>query len=145
MARTLTLALFCMLICATAALAAPRRPDLGVLKLTVTAEDIQAGGSMTIDDKVGNAGNSTAKPSRIAYYLSVDATKSAGDIPIGSRSVGRIRAGKAVSGSITLTAPNAVGLFRVIACADDQKRVRESNESNNCRAVASDLHLVTSA
>jgi hypothetical protein len=141
MARTLTLALVCTLVCATTAFAAARRPDLGVVKLTLTAEYIPARGQMTIKDKIGNAGTSTAKPSRTGYYLSTDASKSSGDILIGYRSVGRIKAGKAVAGSVTLTAPNAVGLFRVIACADDKKRVRESQESNNCRAIARDVHF----
>jgi hypothetical protein len=37
--------------------------------------------------------------------------------------------------------PNAVGLFRVLACADDKQRVRESQETNNCRAIARDLRI----
>ena len=116
-----------------------------MLKVALMTDEIAAGGSLQINDKVGNAGNATAKPSRVGYYLSVDATKSKDDIRLGERSVRRLKAGKAAGGSATVTLPNAVGLFRVIACADDRRRVRESSESNNCRAVARDLRITSGA
>jgi subtilase family serine protease len=144
-ARTLLIALTALLICASAALAAVKRPDLGMVKVAVMTDEIPAGGDLLIEDKVGNAGNAPAGPSRIGYYLSIDATRSADDILLGSRAVGRLKPGKARAGSATVTVPNAVGLFRVIACADDKRRVRESHESNNCRSIARDLRITSSA
>jgi subtilase family serine protease len=141
LARTLLVALVGALALATAATAASPRPDLGIVKVAPAAYEVATGGKLTIKDKIGNAGKATAKPSQVGYYLSVDALKSAGDILLGHRSVGRLRAGKAAAGSVALTAPNAVGLFRVIACADDKRRVKESHESNNCRAIARDLRI----
>ena len=143
MARTLSLALIALLICATAAFAATKRPDLGMLSVTVMADEVPAGGKLAVRDKVGNAGKATAKASQVGYYLSTDATKSSDDIFLGSRKVSALKAGKARGGSVTLTIPNAVGLFRVIACADDNKRVKESVESNNCRAVARDVRVTS--
>jgi subtilase family serine protease len=140
MARTLSLALIALLLCATAAFAAAARPDLGMLKVT-TASELTAGGEMTVKDKVGNAGRAAARPSSVGYYLSTDERRSADDILLGHRSVGRLAAGKAKAGSATLKVPNALGLFRVIACADDKRRVRESSERNNCRATARDVHI----
>jgi trimeric autotransporter adhesin len=145
MARTLLLALTALLICATAAFGAAKRPDLGMVNLTVMADEVPAGGTLSVRDKVGNAGNATAKASQVGYYLSTDEWGSTDDIPMGSRKVSALKPGKARSGSVQLTVPNAIGLFRVIACADDKKRIKESQESNNCRAVARDIRITASA
>jgi trimeric autotransporter adhesin len=141
MARTVPLVLVALLICATAAFAATRRADLGVVKVGVMADEVAAGGQLSVRDKIGNAGNATARATQVGYYLSIDEKKSADDMLLGSRKVGALKPGRARSGSVTLTVPNAVGLFRVIACADDKKRVRESSESNNCRSIARDLRI----
>jgi subtilase family serine protease len=143
MARTLPLVLVAVLIGATAAFGAARRPDLGIVRVTVMADEVAAGDQLSVRDKVGNVGDATARASQIGYYLSFDATKSADDIRLGSRKLTALKARRARAGAVTLTMPNAVGLFRVIACADDKKRVKESNEANNCRAIARDLRIST--
>ena len=145
MARTLLLALIALLIFATAAFAAARRPDLGMVSVTAMTDEAPAGGKLSIRDKVGNAGKATARASQVGYYLSIDATWSSNDIYLGSRKVSALKAGKARAGSASLTVPRAIGLFRVIACADDKKRVKESQESNNCRAMARDIRITSPA
>jgi subtilase family serine protease len=139
-ARAVLIALASVLVCAAAGLAASPRPDLGVVKLVVP-DEATAGGKLTIRDRTGNAGKATAKGSQTAYYLSIDARKSANDIALGHRSVGRLKPGKTSAGSATVTVPNASGLFRVIACADDKGRIRESREANNCRAAPRDIRI----
>jgi hypothetical protein len=114
-----------------------------MVKLTVVADEVPAGGKLAVRDKVGNAGKAAAKASVVGYYLSTDEFKSKDDILMGSRKVSALKAGKARSGSVSLTVPNAVGLFRVIACADDKKRVKESHEANNCRAIARDIRITS--
>jgi CARDB len=141
LARTLVIVLAAALVFAAAAVAASPRPDLRVLKVQPASDEATALGELTIKDRIGNAGKATAKPSRIGYYLSTDETRSANDILLGHRTVGRLKSGERAPGSVTLTLPNALGLFRVIACADDQRRVKESSESNNCRAIARDVRI----
>jgi hypothetical protein len=56
---------------------------------------------------------------------------------IGVRSIGRLRPGASSRGSKTLRIPSSLpsGSYRLLACADARKRIRESNERNNCRAA----------
>jgi subtilase family serine protease len=46
--------------------------------------------------------------------------------------------GASSSASITVTVPSStpLGTYDLLACADDQKVVAETNEANNCRAAA---------
>jgi hypothetical protein len=126
---------------AAAAVAAAPRPDLRMLNVVATRDEVVSGGKLTIKDRIGNAGRAAARPSQIGYYLSTDTTKSASDIPLGQRPAGSLKPGKSKAGSVTVTVPSAAGLFRVIACADDKGRVKESREANNCRAIPRDIQI----
>jgi subtilase family serine protease len=54
-----------------------------------------------------------------------------------------LAAGASSSGSVTATIPasTAVGVYFVLACADDTGAVPETNENNNCRASAGTVQV----
>lgn len=114
-------------------------PDLVISSLSSPPASVAAGGKFAISDTATNQGTVYAIPSSTRYYLSLDATKSAGDIALsGTRAIGGLAPGAASSGGRTLTvpAPRTVGTYYLLACADDTGKVGESDDSNNCRAAS---------
>jgi hypothetical protein len=107
------------------------RADLVEKAVSVT----EHGRSLRVTDAVRNRGATTAPPSTTGYYLA--------RVRIGGRSVGRLRPRTTSRGSTTLTIPTSIapGSYRLLACADDRKRIRESNERNNCRAASQPLEV----
>jgi len=97
------------------------------------------GSRFYVSDTVRNQGTVRADRSTTRFYLSLDATKTAGDILLsGSRSIGRLSAGTSSSGNTRIRVPAgaALELYYVLVCADDTSQVPESNELNNCRVSA---------
>ena len=77
------------------------------------------------------------------YYLSFDTVKGTGDILLGgSRAIPALAAwkqpGDHSTGSATVTIPatTPVGVYHVLACADDVNVVKEQNEDDDCIASA---------
>jgi subtilase family serine protease len=70
------------------------------------------------------------------YLLSLDATRSASDLSLGTRSVAALGPGGTSSATVQLTIPTTVGpgAYFVLACADDPGAVPESSETDNCAA-----------
>jgi subtilase family serine protease len=100
---------------------------------------VVAGGKFNLTDTVFNQGQAAAGASTARYHLSVDATKSAGDVLlIGTRSVVSLAPGTASTGSRSVTVPSVTpaGIYYVLACADDLAKVGESDNTNNCMASA---------
>src|SRR5205823_3817583 len=62
----------------------------------------------------------------------------------GSRSVSSLAAGQTSSGNATLTIPSAapLGVYYLLACADDLNAVAETSETNNCIASTSTVQVV---
>ncbi|GAA5123700.1 hypothetical protein GCM10023339_44040 [Alloalcanivorax gelatiniphagus] len=119
---------------ASAAAASPR-PDLTITSVTVTGA-AKPGEVISVSTKVKNASKAKAPATRTTFALSTD--KSAGGdvtLPVKSK-VKALKPGKraSVKASVVLPASTADGSYFVIACADGGKKVRESNEKNNCRA-----------
>jgi CARDB protein len=112
--------LFVLLGSSTAA-----RPDLVELSVSVS----QHGRSVVVTDVVRNRGTGVASASTTGYYL-------AGRF-IGSRAVGRLRTGATSRRTVRLAIPRTMpsGSSRLTACSDTRRRVRESNERNNCRVA----------
>ena len=84
-----------------------------------------------------SAGASTTR-----YYLSTDTAKGNGDVLLtGSRMVGILGASGFSTGAATVTVPSATapGVYRVFACADDLKVVKELSEINNCTIAATSV------
>jgi len=108
-------------------------PDLVVSALTV-ASGAGAGGTVTVSDTTKNQGaGSTTATSTTAFYLSTNTAFDAGDRPVGSRTVMSLGAGQAQKLSTTLQIPSdvATGSYFILARADGNNEVAESNESNN--------------
>ena len=91
-------------------------------------------------DTTKNAGTITVGPSATHFYLSSNASLSADDTPLGTRTVGTLTAGQVSSGNTTLTIPGGTpaGSYYLFVKADGANAVTETQESNN-----SDLQLVS--
>ena len=126
---------------AVPAVAAAPKPDLAVTSVTTSTSDLVAGQQARIRTKVANFGKAPAGASQTAYYLSFDERYSKNDLALGKSAVPKLGAHRATIGSVKLVVPNAAGLFRLIACADAGRRVKESNEANNCRATLTDVRV----
>jgi subtilase family serine protease len=111
-------------------------PDLDVSSFSVPSEGA-AGATISVTDKVTNAGGSSAPASATTFFLSPNATLGAGDILLsGSRSVPILAAGGFSEGPTDLTIPSttAVGSYYIIAKADGAGAIVETTETNNTYA-----------
>src|SRR4051794_7615341 len=110
-------------ICASPAAASKQGPDLTVSKLVVHGSPV-AGQSFTAALTVRNAGRRRAQASATSVVLSRDA--------LGRRKVAALASRKAAKATLSVTVPagTAAGRYRVVACADAGKRVKETNERN---------------
>ncbi len=116
-------------------------PDLAVSALSAPATG-GAGFPVTVTDTTKNQGSgSTAVPSRTSFYLSSNSTYGAGDVLLGSRTVGILAPNALSSASTTFTIPVSTlpGSYYIVALADDGGAVPERDETNNTRAVL--IHL----
>ena len=109
-------------------------PDL-VVSVLVTPTSGVAGSALTATDTVKNQGADVANGSLTSFYLSANATLSADDILLGTRTVATVGVGLTETGSVTLVIPasTAAGTYYIIAKADGQNVVLESLENNNTR------------
>ncbi|MBA3403820.1 MAG: PQQ-dependent sugar dehydrogenase, partial [Gemmatimonadaceae bacterium] len=118
------------------------RPDLVLSAVSSPGGYLAPGGTFTVSDTVINQGGYSSGVSTTRYYLSIDATKSAGDLMLtGTRSVPALTSSGASAENATVTIPasTALATYYVVACADDLKKVIELQEGNNCRASGTQL------
>jgi subtilase family serine protease/subtilisin family serine protease len=122
--------------------------DLVVSALTVPAS-ASAGDAVTVTDTVRNQGGGPAEASTLRFYLSTDATLDAADAGLGSRAVPTLAVGASHNGSTSVTIPAGTtpGLWYVLAVADGDQAVVESDETNNlaARSIQIGPDLVVSA
>jgi uncharacterized repeat protein (TIGR01451 family) len=111
-------------------------PDLMETSISIPMSAAFPGGALEVTDTMVNYGTGMAGSSTTRYYLSLDTTKSSGDVLIGSRSVGALLPTGGLQGTVSVTVPayTAAGTYYVLACADDLGAVLESDETNNCLA-----------
>jgi hypothetical protein len=116
---------------------APRSSDLVETAIFVAKHTVRPGAPLRVTDAVRNRGRAGAPASAAGYYLSRNRTRGPGDVRIGRRSIGSLQPGASSRGSASVRIPGsaATGAYRVLACADDRHRIRESDEWNNCRAT----------
>jgi subtilase family serine protease len=122
---------------ASAATMVVGRPDLRTTAVSNPPAVIRPGRSFSVTDTVYNGGAAAASSSTTRYYISADASRGAGDLLLGgTRSISSLAPASAATGSKSVTVPSAapVGLYYLLACADDRLVVPESNETNNCLA-----------
>ena len=123
-----------------------RAPDLVEASVSNPPAMASPGESFSVTDTVTNAGNASAGPSTTRYYLSLDIKKTNTDpLLTGTRAITALAAGSASSGSVTVTipAPIASASYYLLACADDLKKLPESNEKNNCRASVTKVTITS--
>jgi sugar lactone lactonase YvrE len=110
----------------------PQTYGVGSVMLGATAT---SGGSLQISDTVLNQGGGIAGASTTGFYLSTNGTIKG--TYLGYRYVGTLNA-DASSGPVTtpLTLPTSLsGTYYVMACANYNNAVSESNTANNCTAA----------
>jgi subtilase family serine protease len=94
------------------------------------------GGKFTVSDTARNQGTIPSAASYTRFYLSADDVKGIGDVLLtGTRAVASLAAEASSSGSRNVTVPSTtpLGVYRVLACADDTNKVSEQDNAN-CRA-----------
>jgi Tol biopolymer transport system component len=113
------------------------RPDL--LEILVWAPNSgRAGSPVLVTDLTANTGSGMAGASNTRFYLSTNPTFDAGDRPLALRSIGSLPSGGVSPGFTVVVIPNgtAPGNYYLIAVADADGVVVESNEANNVSARA---------
>jgi subtilase family serine protease/subtilisin family serine protease len=106
-----------------------------------------AGGAVAVTDTTTNLGAGTAEPTVTRFYLSTNTAVDASDALLGARTVPALAGGASSSGTTSLIIPSSTptGTHYLLALADGDKRVLETNESNNLAfrsiAVGGDLRV----
>ena len=118
--------------------------DLVVSAFTVPTKG-GAGQPLIVSETTSNPGAAPVTATVTRFYLSVNASLDGADTMIGSRDVPVLGGGASSALSTTLTIPSTVaaGTYSLIAKADGDAGVLETNESNNALArtvtIGSDL------
>src|SRR4051794_7246716 len=160
MPTRLLLALLCLLAVPATALAVPADPprgttahaaakrratvDLVVAKLAGAPATLRANQAFTVSATVANRGRGTARRSAVRFYLSPDGRKGRGAIALnGVGATKTLKTHRRAGRTVRLTAPGtlAAGTYRLVACADDLRKVRERSDANNCRAAAGTIRV----
>ena len=107
-------------------------PDLTVSSVNAPLTAV-AGATITVTDTIRNFGAEAAAPSTTRFYLSLNGSLDAADIPIDAqRAVPAIAANTWHTGSTSVTLPTGVtGSFFLLVVADGYAVVAESSEVNN--------------
>jgi CARDB len=109
-------------------------PDLTVTTLSNPPASMPQ--SFTVNYTVANIGNGAAAASDTLFYLATKPKHSHRDKQIGSQSIGALNPGAHESLTAQVTLPSTVkpGSYFLIACANGDRRIGESNKANDCRA-----------
>ncbi len=118
-------------------------PDL-VVSTLLAPSSAGPGSAAVVGNTIKNQGAGQAGASTAKFYLSTDSTLDPGDVLLGSRAVPDLAPGAISVESTSLTIPvgTALGTYFVIAKADADGAVAETNEDNNT-SVSSGVALGT--
>jgi RHS repeat-associated protein len=132
----LTAVLWCGM--ASAAVAKPR-PDLVVRAVSAPPASVQAGKGFEVTAMVANRGRRPAARSQLRFAL-----VGGGNWALATRGMRALRPGKRARGRVAVTVPASLapGVYRLSACADAARRVRERSERNNCRTARQAVTVV---
>jgi subtilase family serine protease len=114
-------------------------PDLIVSSLAAPSA-ATAGSAISVSETTKNQGGA-ATASTTRYYLSTNSAYEAGDVSIGFRSVSGLTSSASSPATVLLTIPagTATGNYSILARADADSQLSESNEANNVRAAS--IHI----
>jgi subtilase family serine protease/subtilisin family serine protease len=124
---------------ATVMIASDDQPgDLVVSSVSAPATGA-AGSTISITDTTRNQGSWPTQSAETGFYLSANSTLGSTDTFLGSRVVPALDAGATNAESTTVTVPTTItpGTYYVIAKADWNSAVSETNENNNIRGSSS--------
>ena len=113
-------------------------PDAIVSALTAPG-NVSRGATVSISSTTKNqAGGSTGVSSSTKFYFSTDTVLDGGDTLLGTRSIPVLAPGAADASSISVTIPNSLppcttNICSLIAVADANTQVQETDETNNIR------------
>jgi hypothetical protein len=112
------------------------QPDLVVKKVSKPPKTGVVGSKLKLVVKVKNAGGAKAGKSKLGLYLGQGKKHRKKDKRLKRVKVKPLAAGKSkkLKLRVTLPAKSKLGSYRIFACADDTKRVKESTE-RNCKAT----------
>ncbi|MCE3258751.1 MAG: hypothetical protein K0S12_392 [Bacteroidetes bacterium] len=112
--------------------------DLRITAQTVSAPSVAAGAGLTISSTLQNAGTASSPASTIGYYLSTDTVYNSSDIFLTTASCASLASNGTLQkqSSIVIPAGTAAGNYYVVAYADPNNAIAESNEANNYKANA---------
>lgn len=134
-----------MLVANGPAHTAPKRPkpNLAVTAIIGFPEEVLAAQSFGVKVLTGNFAAAPAGGSRLSLHLSRDGKISRGDLSVGSASVPRLGPWKTRMVLTDVKVPaKARGKYRVLACADARRAVREHDEGDNCHASRGTVTIV---
>jgi hypothetical protein len=92
-----------------------------------------AGGTISVTDTTTNQGGAVANASYTYFFLSSDGKTKGTELSY--RSMGSLAAGASSTATTSMTLPtNIIGTYYVLACANGNNGVVESNTANDCTA-----------
>jgi hypothetical protein len=111
-------------------------PDLVVAKISKPPLSVTAGSKLKVTAKVKNTGAAAAPNTKLALYLGAGRKPAKKDLRLKLVRVKALSSGGAAKLKLAAMVPAGVsaGSYRLIACADPKKVVRETNEGNDCAA-----------
>ncbi|HET8959896.1 CARDB domain-containing protein, partial [Nocardioides sp.] len=114
--------------------------DLSVGTASFGSPSVVRGRQLSVTDTTRNVGvTRVGESSQTAFWLSTDAGRGPDDIRLGTRGVpDLLPAGGSSTGTVPLTVPpgTPAGSYSLLACADGDGALFESNEANNCAVSA---------
>ena len=120
------------------------RPDLTITSLTAPDAAAVVGRPFAVSATVRNGGPAPAGAFRVTFYLASSSTPSAGDVVLGSQSVGSLAPNATFTTTVPPTVPPALapGGYFLIAVVDDLAKVVENVENNNTRVRPTAIAVV---
>src|SRR6186713_2599069 len=112
------------------------KPDLVVKKVSKPPKTGVVGSKLKLVVKVKNTGGAKAGKSKLGLYLGKSKKHRKKDKRLKRVKVKPLAAGKSkkLKLRVTLPAKSKLGSYRLFACADDTKKVKEATE-RNCKAT----------
>jgi subtilase family serine protease len=120
------------------------KPDLTVTAVSNPPGQAQPGAVFTVTDAVLNIGGASAGASTTRYYMSANTVRDTGDLLMkGTRAIPALAPSASSTASVSVTIPTTtpLGIYYLVACADDLSKVVESDDANNCRPSATAVNV----